>query len=114
MRIEDVVLVATVREDIRNGGSKTEIPLRIEATQARIAQNAGGDIDPADWKSVAVAKEPVFAEVISAQAGPGTEGDSDNGSKTVATSPEEENSDKRGDDEHLVRSSDVWLLSGTQ
>ncbi len=40
MRIEDVVLVATVREDIRNDGSKTEIPLRIEATQARIAQNA--------------------------------------------------------------------------
>lgn len=96
MRIEDVVLVATVREGIRNDGPKTEIPLRIEAIQAKIAQTAGDVIGPDGLKSVAV---PVLAEAVNA--GPGAEGDSDNGSKTVATSPEEDNSDKRGSDEHL-------------
>src|SRR6267154_50038 len=105
MRIEDVVLVATVREDIRNDGSKTEIPIRIEATQAKIAQNSGDVIGPASLKSVAVPKEPVLVEAVNA--GPGAEGDSDNGSKTVATSPEEDNSDKRGSDEHLVSPSAV-------
>ena len=100
MRIEDVVLVATVRENIRNDGSKTEIPHLIEVTQARIAQTGGDVIGPASWKSVAVSKEAVLAEAVNA--GPGTEVDSDNGSKTVATSPEEDDSDKRGSDEHLV------------
>jgi len=101
MRIEDVVLVATVREDIHNGGSKTEIPLRIEATQAKIAQTGGDVIKPASLKSVALPKEPILAEVVNA--GPEAEGDSDNGSKTVATSPEEDNSDKRGSDEQLTQ-----------
>jgi hypothetical protein len=100
MRIEDVVLVATVREDIRNDGSKTEIPHLIEVTQARIAQTGGDVIGPASWKSVAVPKEAVLAEAVNV--GPATEVDSDNGSKTVATSPEEDDSDKRGSDEHLV------------
>ena len=106
MRIEDVVLVATVREDISNDGSKTEIPRRIEATQARIAQNAGDVIGLTSLKSVVVPKEPVSAEAVSA--GPGTEGDSDNGSKTIA-SPEEDDSDKPDSDEHLVSPSAVWL-----
>jgi hypothetical protein len=109
MRIEDVVLVATVREDIRDDSSKTEIPLRIEAIQARIAQTAGDVIGLASLKSVAFPKEPVLAEVVNA--GPGTEGDSDNGSKTVATSPEEDNSDKRVSDEHLVSPSAVFVSS---
>lgn len=100
MRIEDVVLVATVREDIRNGGSKTEIPRLIEATQTRIAQTAGDVIGPASWKSIVVPKEPVLAEAVDAN--PGAEVDSDSGSKTVATSPEKDDSDKRGSDEHLV------------
>jgi hypothetical protein len=100
MRIEDVVLVATVRENIRDDDSKTEIPLRIEATQARIAQTASDVIGPASLKNVTIPKEPVLAEAVIA--GLGAEGDSDNGSKTVATSPEEDGSDKRGSDEHLV------------
>jgi hypothetical protein len=112
MRIEDVVLVATVREDIRDDGSKTEIPLRIEATQAKIAQTAGDVIGPAGLKSVAVPKEPVLVEAVNAS--PGAEGDSDNGSKTVATSPEEDNSDKRGGDEHLVSPSAVLASSEIQ
>jgi hypothetical protein len=110
MRIEDVVLVATVREDIRNDSSKTEISHRIEATQARIAQTAGDIIGLTSLKSVAVPEEPVLAEAVNA--GPGAEGDSDNGSKTVATSPEEDDSDKRGSDEHLVSPSAV-LASAT-
>jgi hypothetical protein len=112
MRIEDVVLVATVREDIRNDGSKTEIPLQIEATQAKITQTAGDVIGPTSWKSVAVLKEPVLAEAVNA--GPGAEGDSDNGSKTVATSPEEDNSDKRDSDEPLVSPSAVLASSEMQ
>jgi hypothetical protein len=112
MRIEDVVLVATVREDIRNDGPKTEIPLRIEATQAKIAQTAGEVIGPVSLKSVAALKEPVLAEAVNAS--PGAEGDSDNGSKTVATSPEEDNSDKRGSDEHLVSPSTVLASSEMQ
>jgi hypothetical protein len=95
MSIEDVVLVATVREDIRDDDSQTEIPLRIEATQARIAK--GDDIGPVRYKS-RVVKEPVLVEAVTA--GPGAEVDSDNGSKTVATSPEEDV--KHDDDEHLV------------
>jgi hypothetical protein len=109
MRIEDVVLVATVREDIRDDGSKTEIPLRIEATQAKIAQTAGDVIGPAGLKSVAVPKEPVLVEAVNAS--PGAEGDSDNGSKTVATSPEEDNSDKRGGDEHLPPKAGASVVS---
>lgn len=112
MRIEDVVLVATVREDIRNDDSKTEIPLRIETTQARIAQSAGDVIGLTSLKSVTVSKEPVLAEAVSA--GPAAEGDSDNGSKTVATSPEEDDSDKHGSDEHLVSQSAVLASSETQ
>ncbi|KAF8504681.1 hypothetical protein F5888DRAFT_774347 [Russula emetica] len=112
MRIEDVVLVATVREDIHNDGTKTEIPLRIEATQTRIAQTAGDVIGPASLKSIAVPKAPVLAEAVNA--GPVAEGDSDNGSKTVATSPEEDNSDKRGSDEHLVSPSTVLASSKMQ
>jgi len=110
MRIEDVVLVATVREDIRNDDdSKTEISLRIEATQARIAHTAGDVIGPASLKSVAVPTEPVSVEAV--DAGPGAEADSDNGSKTVATSPEEDYSDKRGSDEQLVSPSAVLASS---
>ena len=113
MRIEDVVLVATVREDIRDDSSKTEIPLRIEATQAKIAQAAGDVIGPTSLKSVAVSKVvPVLAEAVNA--GPGAEGESDNGSKTVATSPEEDDSDKRGSDEHLVSPSAVLASSEMQ
>lgn len=112
MRIEDVVLVATVREDVRNDGSKTEIPHLIEATQARIAQTAGDVIGPASLRSVVVPKEPVLAEAV--DTGPGAEADSDNGSKTVATSPEDDDADKRGSDEHLVSPSTVLASSEMQ
>ena len=112
MSIEDVVLVATVREDIRDDSSKIEIPHRIEATQAKIAQTAGDVIGPASLKSAAVRKEPVLVEAVNA--GPEAEGDSDNGSKTVATSPEEDDSDKRGSDEHLVSPGAILASSEMQ
>ena len=98
MSVEDIVLVATVREDIRNDSSHTEIPLRIQATQTRISQTTGEDIGWASLKSRVVAKEPVLAEAITAR--PEAEAESDNGSKTVATSPEED--DKHSTNEHLV------------
>ena len=105
MSIEDVVLVATVREEVRNDSSKTEIPLRIKATQARIAQGAGDDIGLAGLKSETVAKKPVLVEAVTA--GPVAEGDSENSSKTAATTPEDD--DNRGGDERLVSPSAVWL-----
>lgn len=108
MRIEDVVLVATVREDIRNDGSMAEIQHLIEATQSRIAQTAGDVIGPASLKSVVVPKEPVLAEAVDVSP------DSDNGSKTVATLAEEDGSNKRGSDEHLVSPSAVLSLSEMQ
>lgn len=98
MSVEDIVLVATVREDIRNDGSQTEIPLRIQAAQARISQNTGEDIGWASLKSRVVAKEPVSVEPVTV--GPGAEADSENSSKTALTLLEED--DKRGSDEHLV------------
>jgi hypothetical protein len=104
MSIEDVVLVATVREDIRDDDSQTEIPLRIKAAQARIAK--GDDISPARFKRRVVAKEPVLVEAVTVV--PVAEADSDNGSKTVATSPEEEV--KHDGDEHLVSPCTVLLL----
>ena len=98
MSVEDIVLVATVREDIRNDASQTEIPLRIEAAKARISQHTGEDIGWASLKSRVVAKEPDVVEPVTP--GPGAEADSDNSSKSAATLLEED--DKRGGDEHLV------------
>ena len=98
MSVEDIVLVATVREDIRSDGSQTEIPLRIEAAKARISKNTGEDIGWASLKSRVVAKEPDVVEPVSAS--PGAEADSDNSSKSATTLLEED--DKRGGDEHLV------------
>jgi len=104
MSIEDVVLVATVREDICNHGSRAEVPLLIETTQARIAHAAGDDIPPASSNNKAFEKEPDSTEVV--VAGPGPEGGSESGSKTAATAPSEEN-DKRDGDEQSVSPSAV-------
>jgi len=112
MSIEDVVLVATVREDICNHGSRAEIPVLIEATQARIAHAAGDDTSPPSSKSRPSEKEePSSTEVVTA--GPGAEGDSDSGSKTVATTLSEED-DKREGYEHVVSPSVAWLSNGAQ
>jgi hypothetical protein len=112
MSIEDVVLVATVREDICNHGSRAEIPLLIEATQARIAHAVVDDTPPAISKHIAFEKEePVSTEVVTAA--PGAEGDSDSGSKTAATTSSEED-DKREGDEQVVSPSAVWLVNAVQ
>ena len=99
MSIEDVVLVATVREDICNHGSRAETPLLIETTQARIAHAAGDDIPPTSSNNKTPEKEPDSTEVVAA--GPGLERGSDSGSKTAATALSEED-DKREGDERLV------------
>lgn len=104
MSIEDVVLVATVREDICNHGSRAEIPLLIETTQARIAHAAGDDVPPASSNNKASEKEPDSTDIVGA--GPVPEGVSDSGSKTAATAPSDED-DKREDDEHSVSTSAV-------
>jgi hypothetical protein len=111
MSIEDVVLVATVREDICNNRAQAEIPRQIEATQAMLAHVAGNDILPAGFKSGASEKKLNSTEPVAA--GQAAEGDSENGSKTAAaTSPAED--DKREGDGHLVSSSGVWVVNGTQ
>ena len=104
MSIEDVVLVATVREDICNHGSRAEIPLLIETTQARIAHAAGDDVPPASSNNKASEKEPDSTDIVGA--GPVPEGVSDSGSKTAATAPSDED-DKREGDEHSVSTSAV-------
>jgi hypothetical protein len=110
MSIEDVVLVATVREDICNHGSRAEIPVLIEATQARIAHAAGEDVSQAFSKITAPRKEPDSTEVPTAAQGP--EGDGDNSSKTAATTSFVED-DKHEDNENSVSPSMVWLVNGT-
>ena len=48
MNLEDVVLVATIREDIfRFGVSGAEIPRRVGAMQARVSVRAAGDVSQA-------------------------------------------------------------------
>jgi hypothetical protein len=112
MSIEDVVLVATVREDISNHGSRAEIPLLIETTQARIAHAAGDDTSPASSKGRPSEKEESRStEVVTAA--PGAEGDSDSGSKTAATTSSEDD-DKREEDKQVVSHSAVWYVNGAQ
>jgi len=106
MSIEDVVLVATVREDICHHGSRAEIPLLIETTQARIAHAVVEDIPLVSSKSGAAEKEPDSTEAVTAA--PEAEGDSDSSSKTAATTLTED--DKREGNEHSVSPSTVCLV----
>lgn len=115
MNIEDVVLVATVREDICHRGSRAEIPLRIETVEAMIAHAADDGICPTSSKNGAAEngateKGPYSTEVVTAD--PGLEGNSDDSSKTAATTTAEDN--KREDDEHLVSLSAVLFVAGMQ
>jgi len=106
MSIEDVVLVATVREDICHHGSRAEIPLLIETTQARIARAVVEDIPLVSSKIRVAEKEPDSTEVVTAA--PGAEGDSDSSSKTAATTLTED--DKHEGYEHLVSPRTVCLV----
>jgi len=102
MSVEDIVLIATVREDICNHGSSTEIPLRIEETQARISEATRDDTFPASirWRQGGEWK-PDSIVAMAVTTAPGGEGDGDTGSKTAATtSPEEDRKD--GGDERLA------------
>lgn len=106
MSIEDVVLVATVREDICHNGSRAEIPLLIETTQARIAHAVVEGI-PLVSSNIRVAeKEPDSREAVTAA--PGAEGDSDSSSKTAATTLNED--DKREGYEPLVSPCTAYLV----
>ncbi|KAI0002244.1 hypothetical protein BJV74DRAFT_43321 [Russula compacta] len=115
MNIEDVVLVATVREDICHRGSRAEIPLRIETVEAMIAHAADDEICPTGSKNGAAKngaaeKEPDSTEVVTAD--PGPEGNSDDSSKTAATTTAED--DKREDDEHLAGAAVISLGENNQ
>jgi len=103
MSVEDIVLVATVREDICNHGSRTEIPSRIEEAQARISEATRNDTFPASikWRGAVESWKPEPDSIVAVTTGPVAEADGDAGSKTaVTTSPEED--DKPGNDEHLT------------
>ncbi|KAI9452807.1 hypothetical protein F5148DRAFT_1235268 [Russula earlei] len=100
MSIEDIVLVATVREDICHHGSQTEIPLRIETTKARIA-----DATPR-IKVEGAEKQPDLKGVVTT--GSGAIGDSDSSSRTAATTSPEDG-DKHVNDEHEVSLSAVQI-----
>jgi hypothetical protein len=99
MRIEDVVLVATVREKIRDRKPRVDtgnITSRIKAIQARILTHETSDDDGDSEKSTEseAGKEPP-KDVATAEA------DSHDGTKGGASARYKE-VDKNGNDEHLV------------
>jgi len=112
MNIEDVVLVATVREEIRNQRpivDTAEIKRRIGAAQVRMVTHvADDDDDPFSSESEADEREPMHP---SAKTGTSTGAKEDgyNGTKEVAatstTTPKVV--DRRGD-EHSVSPCAVW------
>ena len=82
MEIEDVVLVATVREDIlRFGVNATEIPRRVEAIQAEVLVRVAGD-DVSLVSSTRGATEQGPGSTVNATIGSGLEVRSCNGDRT--------------------------------
>jgi len=99
MSIEDVVLIATVREESRLG-SATPISHRIEATQARVLSHAASDDDepPDSLESGPAEKEPPKEAVT------GLEADSPKGPTPKELAPTSKAPDKHGSDTFLAES----------
>jgi hypothetical protein len=101
MDMEDVVLVATVREEIRTRGpfvDTTEIKHQIEAAQARMVAHLPNDDDSAvDSESEADEESPKEAVT-----GIGAKADSYNGTKNIAVAIPPKVVDGHGSGEHSV------------
>ncbi len=106
MRIEDVVLVATVREEIRNRRphDTAEIKRRIEAAQVRMVAHVADDKDnPVSSESEADEREPPKEAVTGTRTG--AKADSYNGAKEVAVATTSKVVDRHGDEHSVSR---VW------
>jgi hypothetical protein len=116
MIIEDVVVVATVREEIRSQRPSVDedgIEPLIEAAQARMAAHvASDDVSPAGSESGVVEKEPP-KEVAT---GNSAKEDSCNGTKEelAAITSEAVDASVHKSDEHSVSPCVVWLVNGTE
>jgi len=117
MDMEDVVLVATVREEIRKRGPSvdtTEIQRRIEAAQVRMATHLSNDDDfPGDSESEAEERVSLKGELT----GIGAKEDSYNGTENIAGAIPPKVVDGHGSGEHskaeIARSwSDLLAKSG--
>jgi hypothetical protein len=98
MRIEDVVLVATVREEIRvrkPGVDTDDITSRIKAIQARILAHEARDGDSENGAESEASKKDPPKDAAT------TEADSHDGTKRGA-SARYKGVDKNGNDGHLV------------
>lgn len=116
MSIEDVVLVATVREEIRDNGLPVDtvtakIPWRVQVAQARMLGHvASNDVSP-------VKSEKDAAEKEQAVANSSTEADryDGTGKATVANPPETpEKVDGHGSHEHLVSQCVIWSVNSAE
>ncbi len=87
MNIEDVVLIATIREDIfRFGVSAAEIPRRVEAMQAEVlVRVAGDDVSLASSTSGVAEQGP--GSTVNATVSSDLEVRSCNGTKTAVIEP---------------------------
>jgi hypothetical protein len=107
MDMEDVVLVATVREEIRTRGPfvDTTIKDRIQATQDRMVAHLGND------DNFAVDSESEADERVSlkgAVTGIGAKADSYNGTKNIAGAIPPKVVDVHGSGEHSVSPCALW------
>jgi len=110
MSIEDVVLVATVREEIRDNGLPVDIvtakiPRRVEVAQARMLGHVASDhVSPVESeKDVAKREQAVTSPSTEAYSYDRT------GKATEATAPEKV--DGHGSHEHLVSQSAMFPVN---
>jgi hypothetical protein len=113
MSIEDVVLIATMREEIRSLGpffDTAGIERRIEAAQLGSVNVASDDLSSVCPESGAAKKESPKEAVT----GTGAKADSYNGTNEVAVAITSRALDMKGSDEHPVSPCVVWLVNGTK
>jgi hypothetical protein len=106
MRIEDVVLVTTVREEIRDRRphDTAEIKRRIEGAQVRMVVHVADDKDdPISSESEADEREPPKEAATGTSTG--AKADSYNGTKEVAVATTSKVVDRHGDEHSVSR---VW------
>jgi len=123
MSIEDVVIVATVREEVRDNKlpvNTASISRRIEAAQNRMFArwNEASDDDDSlvDLGKDVAEKGPRKGPRKQAVAGPSAEGNSYDPTEKEAVATPPEKADGRGShgSEHLVCLGPIWPLKGTR
>jgi hypothetical protein len=112
MNIEDIVVVATVREEIRRQKPFVDtagLERRIEAAQVKVAVHVASDDDPSSESEAAeeeLPKAAVTGTIVTAN--------SYNGTNEVASAITPNVVDMHRSDEHSVSPYVVWLVNGTE